>query len=78
MAERALQEATADRDTFVDTAILLAPGVGRNALSEFMAAGWIVPAIAVGLRQFFRITDVGRAGLAAALDNTQKARPDGP
>ena len=71
MAERALQEATADRDTFVDTAILLAPGVGRNALSEFMAAGWIVPTRLEGLRQHFSITVAGRAALAAALVSDQ-------
>ena len=75
MAERALREATADSDSFVDTAILLEPGVGRGALNAFMAAGWIRPDIMDGLRQTYRITATGRAALAAVLDDAQAKVP---
>jgi hypothetical protein len=71
MAKRALQKATADSDTFVDTAILFAPGVGRGALNNFMAAGWIRPDMMDGLRQTYRITVAGRAALATALDEAR-------
>ncbi len=75
MAEVALREATANSDTFPDTAILLARGVGRGALNAFMAAGWIRPDTMDGLRQIFRITPIGRAALAAAFDITQGGSP---
>jgi DNA-binding PadR family transcriptional regulator len=73
MAERALQNATADSDTFVDVAILHAPGVGRGALNAFMAAGWIRPDMMDGLRQTYRITPAGRAALAAFDDGQGNA-----
>ena len=55
-------------DTFVDTDLLHARGVGRAALNGFVGAGWIVVVEPIAAdHQSFRLTSFGREALAAVL-----------
>ena len=74
-AENALRLATANSDSFLNTALLHVRGVGHRALADFSALGWIEPeGPQVELQQLYRITDGGRAALAAALEGAQRKR----
>jgi DNA-binding PadR family transcriptional regulator len=64
--EAALRKVTERGDVFEDRDFILQRGVSRMVLQRLVDAGWVVAELATPQeRQTYRLTEAGRAGLAA-------------